>query len=115
MHEFSIVQSLISMVEENAILNNAKEVSKVVLDIGVLSGVEPDLLKTAFETFKEISDFTKNSEIVINIKKLTIYCFDCKKEYQKEDINMVCPSCGSLNTKLLEGNEMLLRSLELIV
>ena len=53
MHEYSIVQSLLESCEQHARENEAKEVTKVVVKIGVLSGVEPDLLQTAFDTFKE--------------------------------------------------------------
>ena len=53
MHEYSIVQSLIDTCYENAKANNASKVLKVVVKIGVMSGVEPDLLQTAFDTFKE--------------------------------------------------------------
>ena len=53
MHEFSIVDSLLHLAEERAAKNNAAKVTKPEIKIGVLSGVEPDLLKTAFETFKK--------------------------------------------------------------
>ena len=53
MHEYSVVQSLLESCEEHARVNEASKVTKVVVKIGVLSGVEPDLLKTAFDTFKE--------------------------------------------------------------
>jgi hydrogenase nickel incorporation protein HypA/HybF len=46
MHEYSIVQSLLNQCGYNAKVNDA---TKVVVKIGV----EPDLLKTAFDTFKE--------------------------------------------------------------
>ncbi|MEA3371493.1 MAG: hydrogenase maturation nickel metallochaperone HypA, partial [Campylobacterota bacterium] len=41
MHEYSIVQSLIDSCEEHLKENNATKVTKVVVKIGVLSGVEP--------------------------------------------------------------------------
>ena len=53
MHEYSIVQSLLESGEEHAKQNEAKEVTQVIIKVGVLSGVEPDLLQTAFDTFKE--------------------------------------------------------------
>jgi len=45
MHEFSVVQSLMGLIEENVKKNNAKSVSKVVVKIGKMSGIEPHLLK----------------------------------------------------------------------
>ena len=53
MHEYSIVQALIDQCEHYASENEARKITKVVVKIGRLSGVEPDLLMSAFETFKE--------------------------------------------------------------
>ena len=69
MHEYSIVQSLLESCEEHARTNNAKEVTKVIIKIGVLSGVEPDLLQTAFDTFKE-KTVCHNALFIINFISL---------------------------------------------
>ena len=53
MHEYSIVQALLDQCEEHAKANDSTKVTKVVTKIGKLSGFEPHLLETAFETFKE--------------------------------------------------------------
>lgn len=53
MHEYSIVQSLLEQCEQYVEANDASKVTKLIVKIGVLSGVEPDLLQTAFDTFKE--------------------------------------------------------------
>ena len=71
MHEYSIVQSLIESCEEHAKTNNAKKVTKVVVKIGVMSGVEPHLLKEAFEVFKEGS-ICDGCEFVMNIQKIKV-------------------------------------------
>lgn len=52
MHEYSIVGALIEQCEEQAIANDANKVTRVAIKVGILSGVEPALLRTAFETFK---------------------------------------------------------------
>jgi len=53
MHEYSVVQALLNQCEEVAAQNEATKVMKVIVKIGVLSGVEPHLLQVAFDTFKE--------------------------------------------------------------
>ena len=53
MHEYSIVQALLEQCEHYAEENDAEKITKVVVKIGKLSGVEPHLLEVAFETFKE--------------------------------------------------------------
>ena len=112
MHEYSIVQSLLDSCEENARDNNANKVTKVVVKIGVMSGVEPDLLKTAFDTFKEAS-ICKNAEFVINIQPVIIKCSSCNEEsiLLKNEYN--CPKCHCTELDVLDGEDMFLMSLEM--
>lgn len=112
MHEFSIVQSLLDLIHEQVEIHKAKKVLKVEIIVGVLSGVEPHLLELAFETFKEGTP-AENAELVVEIEKLKLYCLDCGEEVEKEELNALCPQCGSLNTKIRGGQELLLKSLEL--
>ena len=47
MHEYSVVQALLEQVEKYAAENEAERVTKVVVKIGVMSGVEPHLVKAS--------------------------------------------------------------------
>ncbi len=112
MHEFSIVQSLMFLIEENARQNNAKSVSKVVVKIGKMSGVEPHLLKLAFDTFKE-KTICENAELEMIVQDVIALCEDCQKEFVVENHHFVCPHCGGFNLKVIDGEDMYLMSLEL--
>jgi hydrogenase nickel incorporation protein HypA/HybF len=52
-HEYSIVMALIERVEQEAASRGAKRVVRLWVRLGDLSGVEPKLLATAYETFRE--------------------------------------------------------------
>lgn len=112
MHEFSVVQSLMELIERYAQENNARKVTKVVLSIGVLSGIEPHLLELAFNTFKE-GTIAEEASLVVEIEKLKIRCQECGRESEKEELNLLCPLCGSLSAQIVAGQDMLLKSLEL--
>ena len=114
MHEFSVVQSLLNLVEQNAIQNNAKSVSKVIVKIGKLSGIEPHLLKIAFDTFKE-KTICENAELEMIIQDIVAKCEDCNKEFTIENNRFVCPFCNGFNLQILDGEDMYLLSLELEV
>ncbi len=114
MHEFSIVQSLMELIEEQVKIHKAKRVTRVELLVGVLSGVEPHLLQLAIDTFKE-GTFADKAELLIEVEKLKIYCLDCMEEFEKEELNALCPRCGKPNTEIRGGRELLLKSLELEV
>lgn len=112
MHEYSIVQSLIDSCEENARVNNATKVMKVVVKIGVMSGVEPDLLQTAFDTFKE-ETICHDAQFIINLQKVKIVCNDCQTTSELEKNEYCCPKCQSTQLEILDGEEMYLMQLEL--
>lgn len=112
MHEYSIVQSLLDSCEEHARQNNSTNVTKVVVKIGVLSGVEPNLLETAFNTFKE-KTFCEKAEFIINRQKVVIACLSCHEESTLEKNEFSCPKCSSNQVKVIDGEEMFLMSLEM--
>ena len=112
MHEYSIVQALLDQCESHAAKHGAKKITKVVTKIGVLSGVEPDLLQTAFNTFKE-GTICEGAEFVMNIQPVVILCHDCGKESTLKELNLACPKCQSIQTQIVAGEEMYLMSLEM--
>ena len=112
MHEYSIVQSLLNSCEENAEQNNATKVMKVVVKIGVMSGVEPNLLQTAFDTFKE-QTMCHDAEFIINIQPVVIKCKSCGEESTLKKNEYACLKCESVDIDILDGEEMYLMQLEL--
>ena len=112
MHEYSIVQSLLDSCEENARANNATKVIRVVVKIGVMSGVEPELLTTAFDTFKE-KTMCEEAEFIINIQSVVVKCNSCKKESTLKELEYSCPLCKSVELDIIDGEDMYLMQLEL--
>jgi len=112
MHEYSIVQSLLSQCEEQAQKNSAEKITKVVVKIGVLSGVEIDLLTTAFETFKE-DTICKDAKFIANLQPIIVKCGKCKCERELKKYEYICPNCGSPDLEVLDGEDMYLMSLEM--
>jgi hydrogenase nickel incorporation protein HypA/HybF len=113
MHEYSIVQALLNQCEDHAKKNEASKIIKVVLKIGVLSGVEPHLLETAFDTFKE-GTICEDATLEMNIQEIIIYCKECKSESQIDDFGLACQNCNSLNVSVVDGEDMYLMSLEML-
>ena len=112
MHEYSIVQALLTQCEELARENEAESVTKIVVKIGVMAGVEPSLLETAFNTFKE-KTVCDGAEFVMNVQSVVIECRACGAVTELEKFHYKCPSCESLDVKVIEGEDMFLMSLEM--
>ena len=111
MHEYSIVQSLLESCEEHAKSNDEKKVTKVVVKIGVLSGVEPELLQTAFDTFQE-QTVCNDAQFIINVQQIEIFCNKCNTSSTLQKNEFACPKCESVDLKVTDGEDMYLMSLE---
>ena len=112
MHEYSIVQALLDQCEETARQNNATKVKKVIVKIGVMSGVEVELLKTAFDTFKE-NTMCEKAEFITNIQPIMIKCHNCDKTFTLKRYEYSCPKCQSIDLDIIDGEDMYLMQLEL--
>jgi len=112
MHEYSVVQALLEQVEKYASENDAEQVTKVVVKIGAMSGVEPHLLEIAFNTFKE-KTVCDGAEFVMNVQPVTLACRRCGTQSAMEELYYRCPSCESLEVDVVGGEEMYLMSLEM--
>ncbi len=112
MHEYSIVTALLEQCEQHARDNQATAISKVVVKIGILSGVEPTLLTTAFNTFKQES-LARDAEFIIQHQDIVVQCNQCHQSNKMAEHSVICPQCNSFDTRIIEGEEMLLMQLEL--
>ena len=112
MHEYSVVQALLEQIENIAKENDATQVTKIIVKIGVMSGVEVHLLEVAFNTFKE-KTICDGAEFVMNIQPITIRCNSCNETSELEKIHYCCQKCGSTDVDVIDGEEMFLMSLEM--
>jgi hydrogenase nickel incorporation protein HypA/HybF len=112
MHEVSIAQSVISIVEKSLPENNTKKVTLVYLSIGRLSGIEIEALKFAFSIIKKDS-LLKDAEMVIETINGKAICNDCGKSFELSEYATPCPNCESFSLKIIEGKEMNVTHIEL--
>lgn len=113
MHEFSIVQALIEQCESEAKAHQATVISKIVIKIGKLSGVEPHLLQVAFDTFKETSTFCQSAMLEMNIQPVEVLCYGCGTVSLLDEHCYICPKCQSDHISITDGEEMFLMQLEM--
>lgn len=112
MHEYSIVQALLDRVHREAAQRSATAVHRLHVRIGELSGVEVDLLTTAFDTFKGRS-ISEDAELVVHSVPAAYSCPGCGRDFPRGEI-LRCPDCA-LPARLTEGGEIFLDRIEMEV
>ena len=113
MHELSIVEALLDRVAAEAARHRATAVSRLRLRIGELSGVEPDLLATAFAMARQTSTLCAAAELEIVPEAVEWSCPRCERAIERGAI-LACPTCGS-PARLSGGGEILLERIEMEV
>ncbi|MDX2418370.1 MAG: hydrogenase maturation nickel metallochaperone HypA [Xanthomonadales bacterium] len=111
MHEMSICQALMDQVERIASEQGASRVDKIVLSIGPLSGVEPELLSRAYEVSRA-GTVAESAELEIETGPIVVECRSCGASGEAAASRLVCPSCGDWQVNLTQGDELLLLRLE---
>jgi hydrogenase nickel incorporation protein HypA/HybF len=112
MHELSVCSALIDQVERIALERGADSVSRIVLRIGPLSGVEPELLRRAYP-LAAIGTVAVNAELEIDAADVVVCCSQCGGESTVAPNRLLCAACGDFRTRVISGDEMILQSLEL--
>ncbi len=110
MHEFSIAISIIEIAEKEAKNVNSKSVSELVLDVGILAGIEFHALDMAMASAVK-NTMLENAKIVVNKIPSNARCKACSHEFEIQTSFDPCPECGGFYHEILSGKELKVRSL----
>jgi hydrogenase nickel incorporation protein HypA/HybF len=104
-HELSLVASVFDILEEKAREHGASRVTAVVLRVGRMSGVVPELLESAFDTYKK-GTLAEGGRLEIVIVPVKLRCPDCGGASVRD-------ACGSRRVEIVEGREIVVEKIEL--
>ena len=112
MHELGIVYHIIRDVENVARANGVSRVSSVTLLLGEVSGVVPDLLLDAWRWAADKKPITEGSELIVEPVEAVTHCEACGRDYATVEHGKTCPHCGSGETYLLQGQDVMIKQIE---
>ena len=112
MHEYSIVQALLDRVDAEARAHAASAVRRIQVRLGELSGVERDLLESAYLLCRER---TLCADAALDILPVAARwsCPRCDRVFFRGEV-LRCTACG-LSARLICGDEILLERIEMEV
>ena len=112
MHELGIVYHIIRDVENVARANGVRRVSSVTLLLGEVSGVVPDLLLDAWRWAADKKPIAQGAELIVEPVEAVTHCEACGCDYATVEHGKTCPHCGSGETYLLQGQEVMIKQIE---
>lgn len=111
MHEMSLCEGVLQALETEAKKQGFNRVKRVILDIGVLSGVEIPALEFAFEVVMRGS-LADQAVLEINELEAQAWCMVCADTVAVKARYDACPNCGSYQLQVSSGDEMRIKELE---
>ncbi|MEN8155409.1 MAG: hydrogenase maturation nickel metallochaperone HypA [Bacteroidota bacterium] len=106
----SIALGIIDLATGQARQQQAQKIIEVELDIGTISGVEIPALNFALEVAVK-ETLLETARIKINRIEARSKCLGCGELFTPEQYLSQCPRCRTLNTQVLQGREMQVKSL----
>lgn len=112
MHEMSLAEGILQIVEETAQRERAQRVKLVVLEIGRLSSVEPEALRFCFDVVTR-GGLAEGAILEIDHVPGVGWCMPCAETVPMEYLYAACPNCGSYQVQPTGGTEMRVKEIEI--
>ena len=111
MHELSVCLALVEQVERVAKARAGATVARVVIKLGPLSGIEPQLLRHSYP-MAAAGTVAEHADLEIDSSEVLVHCTQCGSETSAAPNRLLCGDCGDFRTRVISGDEMILQSIE---
>lgn len=111
MHELSIALAIVDLAIEKLVGRDPERVASVHLKVGLLSGVVPAALRSAFAIVTEQGPLA-GADLVVEEVPVTVFCARCDVERAIEFPCLRCPVCGDAAPDVRRGRELEIIALE---
>jgi hydrogenase nickel incorporation protein HypA/HybF len=115
MHEVGIMESALTVIAQQAAANGADRVSRIVLRVGRLAGVDEAALRFAFDA---LVPGTVAAEAVLEIENVPAraHCASCHRDFAATSgFILACPHCHAFSSDIRAGRELDIARLEFLL
>jgi hydrogenase nickel incorporation protein HypA/HybF len=112
MHEMSLTEGVVRILEEQATTHGFSRVKTVWLEIGELSTVVPESMEFCFDAVARGNPLTEGARLEIIRVPGAAWCMDCSKSVHVTSRVDLCPDCGGAKLAVTAGEEMRIKEME---
>lgn len=113
MHEMSLCEGILRVIEEQAAQQRYTRVKTVWLEVGTLAGVEIEALRFGFEVVMRDS-IARDARLEIIPVAAQAWCMACMKRVAIQQRFDCCPQCGGHQLQISGGYELRIKELEVV-
>jgi hydrogenase nickel incorporation protein HypA/HybF len=111
MHEMSIAQNMVDIIEDEMRRHNAKVLRSIHVNVGRFSSIVPDALSFCFEIMTKDTHLD-GAKLFIDVIPLMGRCRSCKSQFEIIDYSFFCPFCGGLKIDTISGQDLTVVEIE---
>jgi hydrogenase nickel incorporation protein HypA/HybF len=111
MHEMSLVEGIVQLVEDAARADGCTRVKAVWVEIGQLAAVEKEALRFCFDAVTR-DGIADGARLEIIETPGQGWCMKCAGTVEVAALYDPCPVCGSYQIQVTGGNEMRVKEFE---
>ena len=111
MHEMSLCQGIVDIIQERADADRFSRVTKVRLSIGALSHVDPKAISFGFDVVAR-GTIAEGAVLEIDQPPGQAFCMACSTTVTIPARGQPCPTCGSHQLMVVGGDELRVDELE---
>ena len=112
MHEMSLAEGIVQIVESTARANAARAVRAVWLELGALSHVEQEALRFSFDVVKR-GTVAEDARLEVVTTPGRAWCMPCGEAVDLARLGDPCPACGGYQLQVTQGEEMRVKEIEI--
>ena len=111
MHELSITQNVLDLVLEKAQEAGAREIKKINLVIGEMTGYVEECVQFYFD-FLSKGTLAEKAVLSFTMVPAKVRCRDCGQSFELKESDFACPYCQGYNMEIIAGKELFVESIE---
>ena len=111
MHEMSLAEGVLQIMEDQAQSQQFKQVKTVWLEIGELSHVSPEAITFCFDAVTKGS-LADGAKLEIIRTPGQAWCHECAEQVAVSSLADPCPKCNGHKIQVTDGDDMRVKELE---
>ena len=111
MHEISLIESVVALIEEERRKQEFSRVRMIRLHVGALGHAEPDALRFCFDAVAT-GTIADGARLEIEMIQGAGWCYDCQRTVLLGERFAACPACGNARVRMTAGGELRLAQME---
>ncbi|MEN8175410.1 MAG: hydrogenase maturation nickel metallochaperone HypA [Pseudomonadota bacterium] len=111
MHEMSLCEGILQIIEEQARAQGFTRVKTVRLEIGKLSGVELGAMRFGFDAVMRHS-IAEGAKLEVVDRPGQAWCMQCARTVEIQQRFDACPVCGGYQLQVTGGEQLAVKDLE---